>query len=707
MTSISTVAPRNSIAMKLLKVVFSFYFVLTLTVTGIHMVSEYFNTKHNVIFEMEVIAQNFAPGLSQAIWDMNTEQLLPISLGIVNFPSVIGVQLKDEIGNEIRASGVISENGEIYHVEPDGTRILLERFTGLFQYSVPLTHERRGKHIPLGEVTIYSSNGVVFEEIQLGFTFITINAVIKTVALWLLFLWISRRLLSQPLASLTEATKRLTLDQLENFKLDVKTKGQNELKVLENAFHTMVQKLLQSRNQLHASQKRLELLLEGSHQIAEANDKVQAIIQTSKYILLSFASKASHKLQFGFPAKKEEHVKGYKNFQMELSLDKLVSVSPELYSSQKASPSHPMQINFSDTSPPFVSKHLQSSDSQFSSASFLDNQINLVILGKSEPLGYMQLTGIDQALLSAESQEYLDTLLQFLSMTLAEIDYTLDLEDKVRLRTRELDHKITLIKETQAQLVQSEKMASLGTLVAGVAHEINNPANFISFSTHNLSDDLKEFKTFIFEVAGDDADATFAKMFDEKFERFERWIKGLKEGAERIRIIVGDLRTFSRLDEAEQKKVNLAESLKSTLRMVKPQFKKIIEFECQFPIEPEIECWPSQLNQVFLNVMVNACQAIQMKNPSVKDSILGTLMVSIAQQGRHILIRFEDNGIGMTEEVKNKMFDPFFTTKEPGEGTGMGMSISFGIIEKHKGHLEVESTPGKGTTLSIFLPLTS
>jgi len=278
------------------------------------------------------------------------------------------------------------------------------------------------------------------------------------------------------------------------------------------------------------------------------------------------------------------------------------------------------------------------------------------------------------------------------------------LESKVQERTRELAGTLEDLKRTQTQLVHSEKMAGLGTLVAGVAHEINNPTNFVNLGAASLEEDLKEFKSLLFGMLGDDNDPEITRHFEEKFHRFDAALGNINEGTVRICTIVRDLRTFSRLDEAEKKTVLLAENLDSTLRLVKAQYQDRVEFVTDFAVNPEIECLPAQLNQVFMNVIVNACQAVVAKSQSLAGE-RGLVHLSTGVAGHEALVRIRDTGIGMTAEVRQKIFEPFFTTKEVGEGTGMGMSISYQIMEKHRGRFQIESTPGEGTTITLFLPL--
>ena len=248
-------------------------------------------------------------------------------------------------------------------------------------------------------------------------------------------------------------------------------------------------------------------------------------------------------------------------------------------------------------------------------------------------------------------------------------------------------------------------MAGLGTLVAGVAHEINNPVNFVHNGTQNIETHLQELKYFIFQIAGDDASETLKQNFEKRFENLFKFLNTISNGSTRIKAIVDDLRTFSRLDEADKKAVHIVEGIESSLRLVQSEYKHRIKFICDFQSDPKIECWPAQLNQVFMNIMVNACQSIDARQKQATDKTVGSLTIHTEIQEEQLVIQFQDTGCGMSKEVQEKMFEPFYTTKPVGEGTGLGMSISYGIIEKHQGSIVVESVLNAGTTITVLLPL--
>ena len=295
------------------------------------------------------------------------------------------------------------------------------------------------------------------------------------------------------------------------------------------------------------------------------------------------------------------------------------------------------------------------------------------------------------------------------------------LEGKVAERTKELTftnnqlgQTLTNLKDAQIQLVEAEKMASLGQLTAGIAHEINNPINFVKSNIKPLQLDIKDLIEVIDEydklhtINPDDMQTQLTsigklkKQIDVEYVKTEivSLMKGIEEGAERTAEIVRGLRTFSRLDESEMKVVNIHEGINSTLVLLRNNIPENILVEKHFAADGNVECFPGKLNQVFMNILSNGLQAI--KENSIKN---GTDKLSIATKdvGNAIEISIKDTGKGMTEDVKHKIFDPFFTTKEVGEGTGLGLSIVFKIIQMHRGKIEVISSPGKGAEFIITL----
>ena len=296
------------------------------------------------------------------------------------------------------------------------------------------------------------------------------------------------------------------------------------------------------------------------------------------------------------------------------------------------------------------------------------------------------------------------------------------LEEKVHERTIDLENAnqklsktLNDLQEAQLQLVEAEKMASLGQLTAGIAHEINNPINFVKSNIKPLQLDLNDLLEIIDNY--DQLHNSKGNHLDQKLDEINKLkaeldidflkteiqslIKGIEEGAERTAEIVRSLRTFSRLDEGELKEANVHDGLNSTLVLLKNSIPHHVKIIKNYYADGEIECYAGKLNQVFMNIINNGVQAIlAKKNQEESESIT----ITTKDIGDNIEISIKDSGIGMTEEVKQKIYDPFFTTKDVGEGTGLGMSIVFKIIEKHGGKIKVNSSPGNGAEFIITLP---
>ena len=248
------------------------------------------------------------------------------------------------------------------------------------------------------------------------------------------------------------------------------------------------------------------------------------------------------------------------------------------------------------------------------------------------------------------------------------------------------------LKEMQAQLIQSGKMASLGLLVAGIAHEINTPIGAVN-SMHDTSvRAVQKLKDLVAELNLDEAGQIRAAKV---FEAIDSSNKVIKSGTDRVGGIVRRLRSFARLDEAELKTADIHEGLEDTLILINHQIKNRIEVIRNYGQFQDIACYPGKLNQVFLNVLNNAHQAIEGK---------GTISITTSNDESNIFIKITDSGSGIPKEELSHIFDPGFTTKGVGVGTGLGLSICYQIISDHKGEIKVESTEGKGTTFTIVLP---
>lgn len=283
-------------------------------------------------------------------------------------------------------------------------------------------------------------------------------------------------------------------------------------------------------------------------------------------------------------------------------------------------------------------------------------------------------------------------------------------EQELRQRNAELTQLNRKLSEAQDQLLQSEKLASIGQLAAGVAHEINNPIGYVHSNLSTLEKYLGSLLQLVHRyeaaepaITDDTKRQSLAKLrhsLDLEFLREDvpELMKQSKEGITRVRKIVQDLRDFSRVDCSQDwEPADLHQGLESTLNIVAAEVKYKADVVREYGQLPLVECLPPQLNQVFMNLLVNAAHAMGHER--------GKITLRTGTQGENVWLDFIDNGCGMADEIKQKIFDPFFTTKPVGKGTGLGLSLAYGIIQKHRGQLEVSSNLGQGSTFRITLPI--
>jgi signal transduction histidine kinase len=291
-------------------------------------------------------------------------------------------------------------------------------------------------------------------------------------------------------------------------------------------------------------------------------------------------------------------------------------------------------------------------------------------------------------------------------------ELTRGLEDKVRVRTEqlraaheELQAAYRDLQATQMQLVQREKMASVGQLVAGVAHELNNPIGFVFSNVTTLEDFVRRLRSILDEYRALPLEVPARARIDERWQALkvdyalkylDSMIQGIREGAERARKIVRDLRVFARGQDEVWQPVDLHEEIESSLTLLNHLLKERIAVDRKFAALPPVECIRSQIDQVILNLLANAAQAI---------TGTGTITIETRRDGDRAVLTITDSGPGIAPDVMGRVFDPFFTTKPVGEGTGLGLSISYEIVKKHGGEIRAENAGGNGAVFTVALPL--
>ncbi|MBS4099533.1 MAG: histidine kinase [Sulfuricella sp.] len=283
------------------------------------------------------------------------------------------------------------------------------------------------------------------------------------------------------------------------------------------------------------------------------------------------------------------------------------------------------------------------------------------------------------------------------------------IEEALLQEKHEQEALVKKLEDAHNQLLQSEKMASIGQLAAGVAHEINNPIGYVNSNLGTLRTYLDQLLAVLAAYEALESTCEPAKLAQVMTVKKQVELDFLKEdviallnesgeGIRRVKQIVQDLKDFSHVDEAEWQQADLHHGLDSTLNVVHNEIKYKADVVKEYNDLPNVECLPSQLNQVFMNMLVNAAHAID-------EGTRGLITIRTGMVGDQVWVEFADNGKGIPPENLTRIFDPFFTTKPVGKGTGLGLSLAYGIIEKHRGHIEVKSEIGKGTTFRLWLPV--
>ncbi|MFC2088710.1 FG-GAP-like repeat-containing protein [Calditrichota bacterium] len=322
----------------------------------------------------------------------------------------------------------------------------------------------------------------------------------------------------------------------------------------------------------------------------------------------------------------------------------------------------------------------------------LGSQNTTIELSVEDKALYGSLT--NQLAITLENNKYIrqsNEMVEKLTAAKVREKYLQELEQAntaLDVKNQELQKLYDELKNTQAQLIQSEKMSSLGQLVAGISHELNNPIGYIYSNSNQLKNYINRIQEYI-------SSAALQKELTEILPDIKNLIEDTVSGSQAVKELVDNLRRFSHLDQAKWQKVDLHESIESSLKILKSQLKNRIQVHKKYGIKNLVECNPGQINQVLLNILANAAQ-------SIEDT--GNIWIETKEENVYFVIEVRDDGKGMSKETLSKIFDPFFTTKDVGEGTGLGLSISYSIIKNHLGTIEAKSEMNKGSVFRIKLP---
>lgn len=651
MKSLPQISIRNSIATRLLRIVFSFYLVIAIGVTISHMIMEYRHQRNNISRDLTDIQKTFERGLAIDMWQLNQESLLSTVKGMLAIPVIVGVKIQNAKGVVIAVSGIIAQDDfvgnvgqcvnllglkpEEYERHDDETYNL-----DVFLHQFPIIYTYNEEIKQLGEATIYSNSSVVFRRVKMGFMLLLINAVVKTLALWLIFLWFSTFLLRKPLAALASAAEKIKLDNLESFRVDVETSCRNEITALAESFNAMIGNLHKSIVEREQSEEELQRL----------RTYLSNIIDSMPSSLIGIDNKG-------------------KVTQWNREAQKVTGVSPEDAIGQ---PLHQ------------VFPHLAS-----------------------------EMQPVREAIDLREIRTYLRRPHRINNETRYE-DVTVyplitNGVEGVVIRVDDVTERVRI----EEMMVQSEKMLSVGGLAAGMAHEINNPLAAMIQTASVMANRLGERIDLPANLkAAEEAGITMEALTNYMEAReIPRMIRSINESGKRVTVIINDTLSFARQGDARKSSQDIVELINKTLELAaidydlkkRYDFRQITivsEFEDNLPATP---CERSKIQQVLLNILSNGAHAMQVAETEKPQFIIWTRFMSEREM---IVIEIEDNGPGMDEATRKRVFEPFFTTKSVSAGTGLGLSVSyFIIVENHSGELTVESQPGQGAKFTIRLPI--
>ena len=646
----------HSIGVELLKKIFGVYCIAAIIISLFQGWMEYSQTRDRVILNMVEHQPLVEDGLANAVWHLDQPLLNSLIGGVVSQSVITGVSIYNEDGHVIAEEGQV-EAGISVALQSAQKNFATLQNTTAYHHHFELFDPNGLSVTPIGLAVFYTGDGVVIDDVKSTLISLVAAAVIKTGILWVVFIYFGRKLLNRPLNSLIVTVRKLPLE-IKNMSESRPKQAFNELELFEYALTNMVQKLERTLADLRSSNEKLSNINIHLQRAVEQSPTISTILSHDGEVIYTTPSFAT--------------LTGYACDEAQALFDSYFFKELPFKSMVKRFENNPSRT-----------------DIWTGEVKVLDKGGSPIFLAASISPVYSDEGQVDNFLFSANDISELKQL-------------ELDLKQK----NTEQHKIISKLEDTQDQLLQSEKMASIGQLAAGVAHEINNPVGFINSNVSTLSTYLNDLFELI-NAYDKEAKALSVNLvavqqlrqkidFEYLREDIPSMLEETQEGLDRVKKIVRDLMGFSRTNETQMATYDLRKGLESTLNVAWHELKYKAEIIKEFDDIPEIECMPSQLNQVFMNLMVNAAQAIETQ---------GTITLRTKCKDNQVIVEIEDSGSGIEAEHLNRLFDPFFTTKPVGEGTGLGLSVSYGIVKKHNGEIAVDSNPGEGTRFRICLPV--
>ncbi len=655
---------KNSIALKLLRYIFGTYCIVAITITVFQVLAEYQDKRESTLSQMQANLSGFQEAMASGVWNLDLKQLDLMLDGFLKSDLVVGGSIYSPEGRILAQRGLVApwERGRLpidlglgVRGLPGGTYT-----DSAFWTEAKLYLENGGGRQLVGTAYLYSTPNVVIDRVRNTLIWIVSGAVVKTAALWVIFIFFIRRYLSMPLQKLVSRVKGLPLAEDHTQAEEPPGSGIDELNILHDTLVATDRQIKEMMGQL----ERINLELTGDHYLlqnaVEFSPLAMGIVDSAGGFLYANA-RMSELVGYPFEELKEYNLLALMG--QRLSAQQL----NDLVDAVRREATWRAEFQFTG---PRGNRHWLSMSVGPIGAT--DHQINRFVVIAQD---ISKIKGLADALVE-QGREHTQLLSEF--------------------------------NEVQHQLIQAERMALLGQLAGGVAHEINNPMGFIRSNVQRLQEYLDDLLKLIsaYEALPIPENATesvtrLAKLrhkIDLGFIREDvaPLFRETNHGLERVIRIVDDLRAFVGSGEEISEDVNLNDCVHTTVNLVSGQFENRGRLSVDLKEVPRTRLFTAQINLVILNLLVNALQAIENN---------GEVRIATEGDGTTIWLRVSDNGQGIPAENLGRVFEPFFTTKSDHRATGLGLAIANTIVKKHGGDLTVESTPGGGTTFEMSLPV--
>jgi len=634
----SPVSFRHSVVTKLLGWVLFFYLVVSTVVTAVHMVSEYRRVEDNVIQDLKSFYLNLNPTLAVALWEADSEQMQSILSGTIQSPTIFGIKISDISGGYIRTAGDVIEPGDaLQNKDQDAPAIRIDsKKSEHFGYQFPIIHSELEQKHQIGKVTFYSSSAIIFDRVKYSYLFVIINAIVKIVVLWIVFMWFSRLLLQRPLARLTSFCKEMELDNIGNVRVDTKADGKDELAILANALNAMVQKLLGSQTLLRNYNEELEKeVLERTKELQTSQAELKAIFAGMTDIVLMLDDKGRYL--------------------------KIAPTSPDLsYKPDEA----------------LIGKTVHDVFPKPQADIFLD-QID-------QSLKRRQTISTEYSLDIRGEKLWFDARISPMSEGIV-VHVARDISTR-----KEAEKRMQQSQEIEAR---SKKMESLGLLAGGVAHDLNNILSGIVSYPEILLIDIPDESPL------------------------KKPLITIQKSGERAVEIVQDLLTMARRGVSVTEVIKVNQIISNQLKS--PEMEKLKSYHTNVEVSVDLETdllnvkgSSTHLSKSIMNLISNAAEAMPHGGKIVISTCNRYLDTPVKgyeyiEEGDYVKILISDSGTGLPNDDIEKIFEPFYTKKKMGRsGTGLGMAVVWGTVKDHRGYIDIQSLEGKGTTFTIYLPVT-